>query len=112
VITIADLVRALGSFRFPPNAQQAQAVHAAPSAALIIVAGPGTGKTASLTLRILKLVLVDGVPPRGIFATSFSKKAAEELRAHAEGLFSKGVRRIVLPVPVPNSDRLGGDNGR
>ena len=29
--------------------------------ASLIVAGPGTGKTASLTLRILKLVLVDAL---------------------------------------------------
>ena len=48
---------------------------------LFIVAGPGTGKTACLTLRILKLILVDGVSPRGILATTFTKKAAAELRS-------------------------------
>src|SRR5262249_10203807 len=73
------------TFRPPPDAQQQQAVNAPSSAGLFIVAGPGTGKTASLTLRILKLVLIDGVPPRGILATTFTKKAAEELRSRVLG---------------------------
>jgi len=52
---------------------------------LFIVAGPGTGKTATLTLRILKRVLVDGVPPRSVLATTFTKKAAKELRSRVLG---------------------------
>jgi DNA helicase-2/ATP-dependent DNA helicase PcrA len=84
-LEMSDLIRALATFRPPPDAQQQQAVNAAASAGLFIVAGPGTGKTASLTLRILKLVLVDGVPPRGILATTFTKKAAEELRSRVLG---------------------------
>ena len=82
---LSDILRALASFRPPPDLQQLQAVSAPAAAALFIVAGPGTGKTASLALRILKLVLVDGVPPRGILATTFTKKAAEELRSRVLG---------------------------
>jgi DNA helicase-2/ATP-dependent DNA helicase PcrA len=85
MLAIGDLLRALGTFRPAPDAQQQQAVNAPASAGLFIVAGPGTGKTASLTLRILKLVLVDGVQPRGILATTFTKKAAEELRSRVLG---------------------------
>ncbi len=85
MISIDDLHRALGSFRPVLDAQQRSAVDAAPTTALFIVAGPGTGKTASLTLRILKLVLVDGMAPRGILATTFTKKAAEELRSRVLG---------------------------
>jgi DNA helicase-2/ATP-dependent DNA helicase PcrA len=85
MLTVSDLLRAIGSFRSGPDAQQQQAVIAPASAGLFIVAGPGTGKTASLTLRILKLVLVDGVPPRGILSTTFTKKAAEELRSRILG---------------------------
>lgn len=85
MLALSDLVRAIGTFRPPPDAQQMQAISAPPSAAMFIVAGPGTGKTASLTLRILKLVLVDSVPPRGILATTFTKKAAEELRSRVLG---------------------------
>jgi DNA helicase-2/ATP-dependent DNA helicase PcrA len=85
MLTSTDLIRALGTFRPPPDLQQQLAINAGASAGVFIVAGPGTGKTASLTLRILKLVLVDGVPPRGILATTFTKKAAEELRSRVLG---------------------------
>lgn len=85
MLAVGDLIRALSTFRPAPDAQQQQAVNAPASAGLFIVAGPGTGKTASLTLRILKLVLVDGVSPRGILATTFTKKAAEELRSRILG---------------------------
>ncbi len=64
-----------------PNAGQKQAVDAVSGASLFIVAGPGTGKTATLTMRMLKLIFVDGVSPRGILATTFTKKAAQELRS-------------------------------
>jgi superfamily I DNA/RNA helicase len=39
-----------------PNPGQRQAVEADKDSALFVVAGPGTGKTATLTMRILKLV--------------------------------------------------------
>jgi DNA helicase-2/ATP-dependent DNA helicase PcrA len=85
MLTVSDLVRALSVFRPSPDSQQQQAIGAPSSAGLFIVAGPGAGKTASLTLRILKLVLVDGVAPRSILATTFTKKAAEELRSRVLG---------------------------
>jgi hypothetical protein len=85
MLDIVDLFRALATYHSLPDARQQQAVHVPASAGLFIVAGPGTGKTASLTLCILKLALVDGLPPRGILATTFTKKAAEELRSRALG---------------------------
>jgi DNA helicase-2/ATP-dependent DNA helicase PcrA len=53
--------------------------------ALFVVAGPGTGKTACLALRVLKLVYVDQVDPAGIIATTFTRKAAAELRSRILG---------------------------
>ncbi len=64
-----------------PNTGQRKAVEAAKTAALFVVAGPGTGKTATMTMRMLKLVFVDGLEPRSILATTFTNKAAEELRS-------------------------------
>jgi len=46
---------------------------------LWIIAGPGTGKTETLVMKTLKLLLVDGVRPGSIFLTTFTEKGAEEL---------------------------------
>jgi DNA helicase-2/ATP-dependent DNA helicase PcrA len=85
MITIDDFYRAYCTFRPSPNEEQRQAIEAEPNDPLFIVAGPGTGKTTCLTLRILKLILVDGVPPQGILATTFTVKAAAELRSRILG---------------------------
>lgn len=77
--------RAISSFRYPPDSEQSQVIEAGSDAALLVVAGPGSGKTTSLTFRILKLILVDGVPPTGILATTFTVKAAAELRSRVLG---------------------------
>jgi DNA helicase-2/ATP-dependent DNA helicase PcrA len=72
---------AYNTFRPMANPEQREAIEASPHEPLFIVAGPGTGKTTCLTLRILKLILVDGVSPEGILATTFTVKAAAELRS-------------------------------
>jgi DNA helicase-2/ATP-dependent DNA helicase PcrA len=63
------------------NPEQEAAVQAPPHPPAFIVAGPGAGKTTVLALRALKLVLVDGLRPGGIIATTFTRKAAAELRS-------------------------------
>jgi ATP-dependent DNA helicase UvrD/PcrA len=63
------------------NAQEEAAVQALPHPPAFIVAGPGAGKTTVLALRVLKLVLVDGLRPAGIIATTFTRKAAGELKS-------------------------------
>lgn len=68
-----------------PNSGQRPAVEATLCAPLFVVAGPGTGKTATLAMRMLKLVFVDQVEPKGILATTFTKKAAAELRSRVLG---------------------------
>lgn len=47
---------------------------------LMIVAGPGSGKTTVLVLRALRHVLVDDILPEHILITTFTRKAAKELR--------------------------------
>lgn len=63
------------------NPQQDQVVQANPSPPVFIVAGPGTGKTTVLALRVLKHIFVDSYSPNSIMATTFTKKAASELRS-------------------------------
>lgn len=45
-----------------------------------MIAGPGTGKTHTLVWLTLKRLLVDGVPPQRLMLTTFTRKAATELR--------------------------------
>jgi len=45
---------------------------------LLIVAGAGTGKTSTLTHRILNLIK-EGVPPSEILAITFTNKAVKEM---------------------------------
>ena len=63
------------------NRQQRDGVQATRSASLFLVAGPGSGKTTVLALRVLKLIFVDHVDPAAIIATTFTRKAAKELRS-------------------------------
>ena len=47
---------------------------------LLIIAGPGTGKTRTLTYRIAHQVTERGVPARQVLAITFTRRAAAELR--------------------------------
>lgn len=61
------------------NLQQQAAVQCI-DAPLIIVAGPGTGKTRTLTHRIAHLIRDKDVSPQNILAITFTNKAAAEMR--------------------------------
>jgi len=65
----------------PPNQEQRACINAPGPTPLMIVAGPGTGKTTVLVLRALRMVFVEGWQPQSILLTTFTKKAAEELRS-------------------------------
>jgi DNA helicase II / ATP-dependent DNA helicase PcrA len=57
----------------------------------MIVAGPGSGKTTVLVLRALRHVIVDGVLPENIIITTFTNKAAAEIRSR---LISWGIQLL------------------
>jgi DNA helicase-2/ATP-dependent DNA helicase PcrA len=48
---------------------------------LMIIAGPGSGKTKVLVWRTIKLLIQDKVDPENIWLTTFTEKAAKQLRA-------------------------------
>ena len=58
----------------------------APGGPLLIVAGPGTGKTRTLTHRIAYLCAELNVYPEQCLAITFTRRAAEELRERLDGL--------------------------
>jgi DNA helicase-2/ATP-dependent DNA helicase PcrA len=61
---------------------------------LLIVAGPGAGKTTVLAARIAHLVLERNVPPSSILALAFTTDAARTLKARLSGLLGDRVNEL------------------
>ncbi len=69
----------------PLNDAQREAV-TAPSQAMLILAGAGSGKTRVLVHRIVWQIQVNGLSPQSILAVTFTNKAANEMRGRVENL--------------------------
>ncbi len=77
-----------------PQQRQAAQTMAGP---LVIVAGPGTGKTRTLTTRLAYLIAEHGVSPEAMLAITFTNKAAEEMAQRLTGLLGEAVvRRMTI----------------
>lgn len=70
---------------------------------LLITAGPGTGKTLTLTHRIARMIREGRVGPEGIFALTFTNKAAGEMRERLGRLLGTNESRKSLRVSTFHS---------
>ena len=88
------------------NSDQKAAISSDKSQSLFIVAGPGSGKTTVMVLKILKFIFVDDVLPKEIMATTFTKKAASELlsRILSWGDKLKKKMRVVIMNKIINGE--------
>ena len=77
------------------NPQQHAAV-TSNAAQTLVLAGPGSGKTRVLTMRIAYLVHEQAVPPSNILAVTFTNKAAREMRTRLERMLGGGVHALWL----------------
>ncbi|MFI5893210.1 UvrD-helicase domain-containing protein [Actinoplanes sp. NPDC051513] len=68
----------------------------APGGPLLIVAGPGTGKTRTLTHRIAYLCAELGVFPHRCLAITFTRRAAAELKGRLDALLGERAEDITV----------------
>ncbi len=82
--------------------EQLQAVQTI-SSPLLILAGPGSGKTRTLTHRTAHLIKEHGVSPQSCLAITFTRRAAEEMQQRLQTLLPK----LWQQIPIHTFHSLG-----
>ncbi|MEE8524061.1 MAG: UvrD-helicase domain-containing protein [Thermoanaerobaculia bacterium] len=66
------------------------------SGPLLIIAGPGTGKTRTLTHRLAYMVTAGIAAPEECLAITFTRRAAEEMRERLAALMPEDAQRVTV----------------
>ena len=101
-ITIEDL---WAEADFAPNPSQRHAIlHTA--GPLFLTAGPGSGKTRVLLWRTVNLIVFHEVKPEEIFLSTFTEKAAFQLKEGLRALLGLVTNRTGKPYDIPTRLRV------
>ncbi|MDU5269346.1 MAG: UvrD-helicase domain-containing protein, partial [Varibaculum cambriense] len=73
----AQIAKAIGQYR--PNADQEKVITAPVDQPMMVIAGAGAGKTATMAFRVVYLVANGLVAPDRVLGLTFSNKADAEL---------------------------------
>ena len=103
-LTPAQLFTALGE-KHLPTAQQEKVI-TAPLKPTLVVAGAGSGKTATMSARVTYLVASGQVDPSQVLGLTFTRKATHELRERIENRLGQLYR---YPGWTPSSARSNTD---
>ena len=101
-LTPAQLFTALGEKHMPTDQQEK--VITAPLKPTLVVAGAGSGKTATMSARVTYLVASGQVDPSQVLGLTFTRKATHELRERIESRLGQLYR---YPGWTPSSSGQG-----
>ncbi len=88
------VVQEQDTFEYGSNQAQFQAIRHR-GVPLVIQAGPGTGKTRTLTLRLADLIRNDHIDPKKILAITFTHKAANEMAERLAKYLGKSIAKNI-----------------